>query len=145
MSFQTWHNYGYGICVSDIKEQSLERLRQLIHCAPGCEASVKDWLAECEIEHPTYDDYMEYDQDYHLGLATILYEVIQEAEGVTFTPCDDFDCRTYLIYQPSYPWILPENEAKLTEERIADILGKYVRILTDEDITIDYCSVGNGG
>lgn len=145
MSYNTWHNYGYGICVSDIKEKSLERLQQLIHCAPGCEESINGWLAKCKIEQPTYDDYMEYDQDYYLGLATILYEVIQEAEGVTFNPCDDFDCRTYLLYPPSYPWRLPESEAKLTEEKIAEILSKYVHILTDEEITIDYFSVENGG
>ena len=26
MSYSTWHNYGYGIRVDDIKEQSVERL-----------------------------------------------------------------------------------------------------------------------
>ena len=25
MSYSTWHNYGYGIRVDDIKEQSVER------------------------------------------------------------------------------------------------------------------------
>lgn len=145
MSYETWHTYGYGICVSNIKEPPVSRLQHLLHCAPEVEASVNEWLADCEIEQPIYEDYMEYDQDYQLGLATILCEVIQEAEGVIFTPCDDFDGWTYLVYQPSYPWALPENEAQLTEERIAEILGKYVRMLTDEEITIDYFSVENGG
>ena len=27
MSYSTWHNYGYGIRVDDIKEQSVERLQ----------------------------------------------------------------------------------------------------------------------
>lgn len=25
MSFQSWHNYGYGICTDDIKEHSVSR------------------------------------------------------------------------------------------------------------------------
>ena len=28
MSYSTWHNYGYGIRVDDIKEQSVERLQR---------------------------------------------------------------------------------------------------------------------
>ena len=30
MSYSTWHNYGYGIRVDDIKEQSVERLQALL-------------------------------------------------------------------------------------------------------------------
>lgn len=145
MSFETWHNYGYGICVSDIKEHSVERLQRLLHQAPRYEAEIKEWLVECEIDTPTYEDYMEFDQDYNLGIATILREVIQEAENIGFLACDDFCSMDYLIYPPSYPWGLPKNEAGLTKDKIADILHKYIGILTDEDITIDYQSVENGG
>ena len=34
MSYSTWHNYGYGIRVDDIKEQSVERLQALLKLAP---------------------------------------------------------------------------------------------------------------
>ena len=30
MSYTSWHTYGYGICVSDIKEASLERFQKLL-------------------------------------------------------------------------------------------------------------------
>lgn len=30
MSYQTWHTCGYGICVSDITDVSLERLQMQI-------------------------------------------------------------------------------------------------------------------
>ena len=31
MSYSTWHNYGYGIRVDDIKEQSVERLYREVY------------------------------------------------------------------------------------------------------------------
>lgn len=35
MSYHTWHDYGYGICIDDIKEEiSLVRLMKLIQTAP---------------------------------------------------------------------------------------------------------------
>ncbi len=38
-----------------------------------------------------------------------------------------------------------EQERNLTEQRIAEIISRYVRILTSEPIDIDYQSVENGG
>ena len=34
MSYSEWHTYGYGICVSDITDESVERLQKLISLAP---------------------------------------------------------------------------------------------------------------
>lgn len=145
MSFQTWHDYGYGICVSDIKTESVERLQQLLHHAPVFERDINEWLEDCEIENPTFEDYLDFDQDYNLGLASLLRDVILEAENVGFLACDDFGGMDYLIYLPSYPWNLPKKETNITESSIEEILRKYVGILTDEEITIDYQSVENGG
>ena len=36
MSYSTWHNYGYGIRVDDIKEQSVERLQALLSREEAC-------------------------------------------------------------------------------------------------------------
>lgn len=145
MGYQTWHNYGYGICVSDINTESVERLKRLLHCAPKYEAKINAWLKECGIDHPAYEDYMEFDQDYHLGLATILCAVMQENERITFFACDDYEGACYVLYAPSYPWELPEDEAGLTKERMETIFCKYVSILTNQEIKIDYQSVENGG
>ena len=38
MSYSTWHNYGYGICVDDINIQNVERLRALLELAPKFKA-----------------------------------------------------------------------------------------------------------
>ena len=145
MSYTTWHNYGYGICVDDIKEQDVARLQELLNHAPEFHATIQRWLTEANITEPTWDDYMEFDQDYLLGLATLLQKVIEEAEGIQMTACNNFDGVAYLLYSPSYPWQLKNSERDLTEEQIVQLFGRYVRILTDIPIDVDYQSVENGG
>lgn len=51
MGFKTWHNYGYGICVSDIVDVPVERLVLLLEHAPVFHQEVNDWLAEQGIEN----------------------------------------------------------------------------------------------
>lgn len=145
MSFQSWHNYGYGIRVSNIKEVPVERLQAMLRHAPNYERKINQWLQECGIETPTYEDYLQFDDDFYLGLAMLMRETIEEAEGVVFVACDDYDSEKYLIYPPQYPWELGEAETKYTEETIRDILNRYISILTDEEIEIDYQSAENGG
>ncbi len=145
MSYSTWHNYGYGICVDDIKAQDVSRLRALLELAPEFKTKIEGWLSESEVEEPSWDDYMEFDQDFQLGLATLLKEVIEETEGITLTACDDYDAVTYLLYQPTYPWKITDAERDLTKERLNDIFARYVRVLTDDPIDIDYQEVENGG
>lgn len=146
MSYQTWHIYGYGICVSDIDCDSVEKLQALIHMAPKFEKAVNEWLSSNEIESPSWEDYMEYDEDYCLGLATFLKEVILECEGIELTACDDFDGYKYLLLEPAYPWSIDEQYLKeITKERIEEIYGRYVSILTDQEILVDYYSPENGG
>ncbi len=145
MSFQTWHNYGYGICTDDISCNSVEKMQDLLRFAPKFRESLNKWFVEAEIDEPSYDDYIESDQDYSLGLATILYEVIKEAEKIEFLACDDFNGKNYLIFPPIYPWDIARKEKRLTEKKIQKILRKYIAILTDEEIEITYQSVENGG
>ena len=145
MSYTSWHNYGYGIRVDDIVCSDVERLEQLLTTAPDFSAKLHGWLSETGINEPGWEDYMEYDQDFCLGLATILKEVIEETEGIQMTACDDYNSVTYLLYQPSYPWELTDQERNLTEQQVAEIIGRHVRILTSKPIEIDYQAVENGG
>lgn len=103
MSYHTWHNYGYGICVDDIQEQSVQRLQALLKLAPKLDGKIRAWLSGLSVTEPDWDDYMEFDQTFYLGLATILQQVIEEVDGLCLTACDDSSGRTYLIYQPRYP------------------------------------------
>lgn len=145
MSYTSWHTYGYGICLSRLECDSMERMQKLLELAPKYHKSVQNWLKEQRIEEPEVDDILESDQEYHLGLATILQNVIQEAEDIRFTACDDYNSEPYLLYEPSYPWNMLVQERNLTEEKLRQLLSKYVSILTDEVFEVDYCSVENGG
>lgn len=104
----------------------------------------QDWLNQRGIDALSYSDYMAYDQLFMLRLSTFLTEVIEEAEHLLFTACDSHDGDEYLVYMPSYPWNLRENERDLTEERIREILSRYVSILSDKPLTIAYRSIENG-
>lgn len=145
MSYQMWINYGYGICVDDIKECSVERLEKLLALAPELQTRMQDWLAKNNVTTPCWEDYMSYDRDYYLGLAVILQEAIQEIEGIELTACDDFDSADYLIYQPMYPWNLSDRDRGLTEESLREMFNRYVAVLTDEPVPVDHQSVENGG
>ncbi len=145
MSYSTWHNYGYGICVDDIKTQDVSRLQALLELSPEAKAKVESWLSELDIKEPSWDDYMEFDQDFCLGLATILKMVIEEAEGIDLTACDNYDSVAYLLYQPMYPWYMDDTDRELTEEKVAEIFHRYTSILTDDPIDIGYQEVENGG
>lgn len=145
MSYNTWHIYGYGIQTSKIPVCSVENIEALLSMAPIFQSKVQAWLDELEITAPSYEDYIEFDQDFMLGIATILKEVILEAEGIEFTACENFNAESYLVYEPSYPWCMPDKERTISEDAITEILQKYVSVLTDEAIEIGYQSVENGG
>ena len=145
MSYTTWHNYGFGICVDDVDTQDVARLEGMLKHAPDLEQEIHNWLKESSISEPTWADYMEFDQDFRLGLATILQYVIKEAEGICLTACDNFDGNAYLLYQPDYPWNMSEKERNLTEQDIASLFQHYVGMLTDKPVDVDYQEVENGG
>ncbi len=145
MSYNTWHEYGYGVCADEIGTVPIERLQALIHMAPEFEKEVTARLRECEIDKPTLSDYFEFDEDNHGGYAAILQRVIKENEKLELLCCDDFDGKDYLIFPPAYPWSMAENAKGVTEEQLLAIFTKYIVVLTDKPITVDYQSVGNGG
>ena len=48
------------------------------------------------------------------------------------------------ITQASYPWTpKTEKEKELTEEKLENMFRKYLRIVTDEQLPVDYKSVEN--
>ena len=145
MSYQTWHTYGFGVCTEKIQIRSVEDLEKLISLAPKYEMEIKEWLDGNEIEKPTIDDYLEYDEDEYCKLASILKAGIYEVEEVEFTACNNFDGENYLIYEPSYPWHMSKADSSMTEERIEEIMRKYISIVTNQMPEMDYQSVGNGG
>lgn len=145
MSYSTWHNYGYGICTSDLKVDSVERIEKLLEYAPEYRKEIHDWFDDGDNAEPTLDDYLDFDQDYNNGIAAILQAVIKEATGIEFAACDNFDCMRYLIYMPSYPWNMTERDRSITQDELDEVLKKYVSIITDSKLDIDFQEVENGG
>lgn len=145
MSYITWHYYGFGICTDDIQTKEVERLQALLAKAPKLAKKLQKWLAERGVEVPVWDDYLEYDQNYCLGLATIMKEVILEAEGIEMTACDGYDSGRFLIYEPQYPWKMKPLEMQLTEDKLKALFSRYVSILTDTPIEVKYRALENGG
>ena len=145
MSYHTWHEYGLGVCVTKLEFRSTERIEKLLEMAPELREKIHEWFSDCEIDPTEVSSYIEYDQDWYLGMATILREAIWEAEGIEFTACDDFDCRQYLIYQPKYPWHMTDKDMEMTAEKVEEILHKYLSIVTDSEIIVEDQEVANGG
>lgn len=155
MSYNTWHDYGYGICTDDLKEDiSLVKLMKLVQVAPKLYEKVKKFIDnDCDGQiMETYDLLDTYVKEYgeinYGGLAEILYEVIKEVEGIELLVSTDFNGKDYLIYPPIYPWTLAkmsDKEKHLTEKDLTEIFSKYLHIVTNEELTVEYQSVENGG
>lgn len=114
MSFQTWHDYGYGIRVSRIPQPTVEQLEQLFALAPEASAKLKQEFGKNVVKNPTVEDYLGAECFWHSGLAGILAEVIQEVEGIEMLACDDFDGTEYLLYSPQYPWHMSDKDRTMT-------------------------------
>ena len=52
MSYTTWHNYGFGICVDDIKTQNVARLETMLKLAPKLDRAIHEWLKGNSVNKP---------------------------------------------------------------------------------------------
>lgn len=147
MSYETWHDYGYGICTSTLAEDaSFEGLLNLLYKVPTTYNRLLETFEKNGIDTPTHEDYLEALDGYSCyGITDLLVDAIHENEGIWFTATSDFEGETYLIYQPSYPWNLSREEMSLTQNDINEILEEYISILTDEPIAPDFWEIANGG
>ena len=149
MSYHTWTTYGYGVCTDNINTTP-ERLLKLAAKKPEVLKEVRDYLndyfdGDYKDEDLTMEDFEELEGDYaERGVTYVLNQVITDDElQVVF--CDDYNGTPYILYMPTYPWRLKAHEKNLTEENVREIFAKYIRILTDEPVVIDYYEVENGG
>lgn len=148
MSYHTWSIDGFGFCVDDIKTTP-ERVLKLAELNENTLSDLREYLDAIyedgyRDEDLIMDDFDNFEGIYaERGLSAILREVIDEELPIVFA--DDFDGYKYILYCPSYPWTLQEKEKSLTKDDVKEILTKYIKILTDEPIDIDFYSVENGG
>ena len=146
MSSYYFRTYGYGVQISELEKVSMSKVMELIQTAPKFAQTFNKWLSDNDIKEPTLDDLRDFDEDYCLGLATVLSEVITECEKMCIlTACGDLNGETFLMYTQTYPWYMNEKEKNMTPEDIQTLLKKYISKITDEAITIDYYDPENGG
>lgn len=146
VSYHYWTTTnGFGFCVDDI-HTTPKRLMELAAMNEKVLRRVEEYLNE---EHPGWtieslnmEDFNNLEGDCgETSLAHVLYEIINLSVSVAL----DFGNRHYILYEPSYPWSIPDGEENLTEEDVLRIFRKYISVVTDDDIFIDYQSVENGG
>lgn len=148
MSYHSWTTKGYGINTNDIEHDTTkEKIEELLKLAPKFNNEIQTWFLMSKIENPTKDDYLDYDCTFYSGIAYLLQGVIDEVENIRLDIAEDFDCYYYLLMTPTYQWCKLTNEEKEinTEEKMNKLFMKYVRILTNKDIVINYMMVENGG
>lgn len=145
MSMETWINYGIGLCTSDLKIKSEDAIKELISLVPELKEEVEKYLADNGIEHPSVEDYLEFDEDFLNGISYYLERAISKIEDLNVFACDDYEGNRYLIYAPAYPWEQTESDRQLTREKVEEILSKYVSIITDDEFTIDDIKAENFG
>ena len=149
MSYHTWTTYGYGFCVDDI-DTTPERLLKLAEMNPEVLEDVREYLddifdgEEYKDEDLTLEDFDDLEGGYcERGVTYVLLHVIENELSLIYA--DDYNGTPYILYGPHYPWSMPHKEKNLSEEDVTKIFAKYINVLTDQDVDIDYQSVENGG
>lgn len=148
MSYHTWTTYGFGFCVDDI-DTTPEKLLKLAAMNSDAIKEVREYLddifdgREYKDEELTLSDFDDLEGDYcERGITYVLYHVINE---ISIVFADDYNGTPYILYCPHYPWTMNEGEKDLSEADVTEIFAKYIRVLTDQPVEIDYQSVENGG
>lgn len=135
--------YGHGICTDNI-HTTIDKIKTLLAMAPRAYDLCVDAFKDAEEDGiTTVDEFADYigqgwDEYEEAGLATILAVVINEREGIKLLPTMDCAGFSYLVMPERLPWNFNHADKNLTEDGLNNIIGKYVRMLTDEDIEIKY-------
>ncbi len=148
MSFHTYHVYGYGIAISDLGKIDDEKVMQIIDMAPQFKERAQEHFKSENIENPSVNDYLEYaleDSSTNCGLSQIISCAIYENEKIEFTACTDFSDEEYVLYEQAYPWHMSKLDFTMTEDKVKEILQKYIKVLTDKEIEICSRDPENGG
>lgn len=151
MSYSSWTVDGYGICADDIEGVTTQSLLCLVKRAPNFRQVFlqqwEDYGTGCPVKDAPVDELLGYeDACGYIGVAPILQSVIQEVEDIRLVLADDYNGVTYLLFEPFYPWShVSDKEKNATEDSVREMFAKYVRILTDKPIPVNYYSVENGG
>ena len=144
MSMETSIQYGYGVITSKIKIKDIEKLKDLIRRIPNYEDDIQKYFEQEGIENPTIEDYLTAMEDYN-GVAGIFETIIYEEEGIELCVYNDFEGDFYLLYPEGYPWYMNKLDLSMTEDKLKQIFQKYMTLITDDLVDIDYQRCENCG
>ena len=124
MSYHTWTTYGYGFCADNIVTTP-KKLLELADMNSDTKKEVHEYL--CNIFGQNYkkdelviEDFIDLEGMYgENGVAAVLFHAIAHELPVIYE--QDYDCMQYILYCPSYPWQIKENEKDLTPEKVKEI------------------------
>lgn len=140
MKKRTYYILGYGICVSNIKGVTIEKVAELIHSAPQFERQLYLDMLEDKMSPYTKTDYLK-----QIDLAMVLQSVIAE-NGVELTiainnDMDDMSPEYFLLLPPSYPW--EKDNTKISLEELTTILNRFTAIISDEKVDVQFFDYGS--
>lgn len=150
MSMRSWSVDGYGVEMTDIvKSVSAEKWAELISLAPTLQEKVQNYFDKHDYKSPySYGDYIDYccdnnEEDY---LSWLIADVIREKEYINLIVDADEDGNEYLLLESKLPWEVDTvSEQSLTPEKLERIISKYVGIISDRKIELDYVSIEHFG
>lgn len=146
MSYHCWTTDGYGFCVDEINTTP-EKLMNLAMKHPPVYKNILDYLSRkypngWDMKLLTMEDFDDLYGDYgEHGVAYVLYQILP----IDVVWCCTFDAEQYILYEPKYPWSMPDDEKEMKEEHVEELFCYFIGQLTDEYIPIGYYSVENGG
>lgn len=151
MSYETWIIEGRGVRLTDV-ETSVERVEKLLEMEPEIRETVHAQIRE-QIGDPkaptSLEDYEAYEFEeagYSTGIGAILVAIIKKREGYELSVVDDFDGNQFLIFEKTYPWLMTSRcETGLTKGGLDEAISRYIKILTDKEIEVEYQRAENGG
>lgn len=152
MSYQTWHTYGIGVDMNELRPKIDENKLIAVIKASDIEENIADKFDALYIEcgKDLDETCMVLNNDaFMLGVTSILATLIENQNpGLCVTACDDFEGTQYIVYCPDYPWHMNDFDKSLTEEKLTDIFVRFFNTITNETVTNEIVSkheIENGG
>ena len=158
MAYQTWHDYGYGVNISNLKTDA-GKIRGLLNLAPRVKQNIldaidenKDIMTGDSFGTLTLEDFetaasSAYDDAY--PIANITTEAISEAADIAVSFVSDYNGSQFIIVPLVHPWELTETMKNWkSEDDIRDVFEKYFDVITDQSLEeLDFCyqEIENGG
>ena len=152
MSYYTWTTYGYGICITPSEALSFMPnmpafIKQSALTTFDVEEAYSRQNGYKPIEEMDYEDLNEIGNDIRCdgGIAGIIASVMTNVYNIPFTSVYDVDGNMYVLYAPSYPWLMIESDLKIMPEFLDNCFAEQMAKLTDQKFKCDYQSAENCG